>query len=454
MSTHRDGGGVRAWLSFVLTVLAVGYLLVWPLFRPHGIYFGWRYRLPDLYLGTPLLVAAVCMLIVRLTPASRRRPRALRLTTGYLAVFIAVFGLDLAYALVGTTLFRLPHYDIWLYSSGMSSRTNVRDAELGFIRKPGLSWVGESVKGLPATTYRTDENGFRNPAGLRRADVAIVGDSFIEAGTIEEERTAVQQVQRLTGLVTVNLGRTHHGPPQHLIVTKRYALKYQPRAVVWEIFEGNDLTDAEAFVHWTENPASRQTLLQRFASRSLIAQLLPRQPMRAGSRRTFRRTDGTLGEIDLDYLYYPDAPARWARGWEATAKAVQDGQSLCKSQGVEFLVVFVPIKARVLGPFVQFHDDRDRDTWLPGSLMDAPGDFGASMRKECRRLGCDFVDLTDALRRGAETDNTEVYHTVIDTHLDVGGNKILADQITAWLQSKNIVPEKTVVPGTPLPQPR
>jgi hypothetical protein len=160
--------------------------------------------------------------------------------------------------------------------------------------------------------------------------------------------------------------------------------------------------------------------------------------MRSDSRRPFRRTDGTLGDIDLDYFYYPDAPARWTRGWDETVKAVRDGHALCKSRGIEFLVMFVPIKARVLGRFVQFNDDRDRDTWLPGGLADAPADFGASVRQTCDRLGCDFVDLTDALRRSAAIDNHDVYHTVIDTHLDVGGNRVLGEQVVVWLRSRNI----------------
>ena len=71
------------------------------------------------------------------------------------------------------------------------------------------------------------------------------------------------------------------------------------------------------------------------------------------------------------------------------------------------------------------------------------------MRTECRRLGCDFVDLTDALRRRAAIDNRDVYHTIIDTHLAVGGNRVVSEQVVEWLRSRNIAAGQPPAPATP-----
>ena len=437
--TTQTRPDARGWITFALLALATSYFLLLPWFRPHGIYFGYRYRLPDLYLGAPLLLATIGALVVRCTPPARRRARAVRLTIVYLGLVGAVYGFDLVYAAIGTTVLGLPHYDIWLYSSGISSRESLRDEEIGFLRKPGLNWTGVTAPGLPVTTYRTDENGFRNPPGIQQADVAVTGDSFVEAGAVPEEQTAVQRIAQATGLRTVNLGLTHYSPDQYLIVTRRFALKYHPRAVVWAIAEANDLSDAEDFLIWRRDPGSRQSLVQRFASRSMIAQMLPRTPVTPRARRDFRLTDGTVGEIDLDFVYHPDAPTRWPRGWEETVKALQEGHRLLQAEGVQFLVLFIPIKVRVLGPFIQFKDDRDRDAALPGGLMDAPTDFAAAVAQECRKTGCDFIDLTAPLRRGAERDNRHVFFQTLEPHLDVDGNQILADEVSGWLRSKGLV---------------
>jgi hypothetical protein len=210
--------------------------------------------------------------------------------------------------------------------------------------------------------------------------------------------------------------------------------------VVWAIFEGNDLIGADLFTQWQENPTARQTPLQRFASRSLIAQILPRTPVSPRWRREFAVTDGSRATIDPDYTYFPDAPARWPRGWRATASAIREGTQLARSNGLDFLVLFVPVKARVLGKYIQWTDERDRDNWLPGGVMDAAGDFGSAVAEECRQAGCDFLDLTPSLRRAAERDNRRIYFTVLDPHLDADGNDVVADEVSAWLRTKGLGP--------------
>ena len=149
-------------------------------------------------------------------------------------------------------------------------------------------------------------------------------------------------------------------------------------------------------------------------------------------------TDGTVGKLDLDFNYFPDAPTRWPRGWAETAQAIQAGQRLLQSEGVQFLVVFIPVKVRVLGKFIQFKDDRDKDNALPGGVMDAPTDFAAAIAQECRRAGCDFIDLTPPLRRAAERDNRHIYFAMLDPHLEIEGNQIAADEVSAWLRSKGL----------------
>ena len=59
----------------------------------------------------------------------------------------------------------------------------------------------------------------------------------------------------------INLARGAYGPQQELIVLKRYGLAYEPRFVVWQLFEGNDLVDAEAFAEWKKNPEQWSTSL-------------------------------------------------------------------------------------------------------------------------------------------------------------------------------------------------
>ena len=53
-------------------------------------------------------------------------------------------------------------------------------------------------------------------------------------------------------------------------------LHYKPRVIVWQLFDGNDLGDAEAFAEWMKNPQQVNTSLkQRYLSNSLLNEWLP-----------------------------------------------------------------------------------------------------------------------------------------------------------------------------------
>ena len=83
---------------------------------------------------------------------------------------------------------------------------------------------------------------------------------------VDEGDTFVRRVAQSTGLSAVNLARGAYGPQQELIVLKRYGLAYKPRVVVWQLFEGNDLHDAEAFAEWKQNPQQVSTSLRSATS--------------------------------------------------------------------------------------------------------------------------------------------------------------------------------------------
>jgi hypothetical protein len=110
----------------------------------------------------------------------------------------------------------------------------------------------QKLRGAPAArTYHCDialdGEGFRNPPGLGAADVAVIGDSFIEGGLVAEPDVLTAQLARRTGLAVANLGRSGYGPQQELAVLRRYALDRRPRCIVWAFYEGNDLQDVDAY---------------------------------------------------------------------------------------------------------------------------------------------------------------------------------------------------------------
>jgi hypothetical protein len=151
--------------------------------------------------------------------------------------------------------------------------------------------------------------------------------------------------------------------------------------------------------------------------------------------RKTQDTNGTTGSVYLDYSYLPDEPAREPLGFAETKSAIEAGYRLCESRGIKLVVLFVPIKVRVMSPYVVFNGQQDKERYLPGGVTDSESDFAHEIAKFCRQIYCPFIDVTDALRRRASENAHFIYMTGQDSHLDVGGHQVVAETLKSWLQA-------------------
>jgi hypothetical protein len=337
--------------------------------------------------------------------------------------------------------------NFWLDQAHISRRYSAADNELGFVRKPRVSWRGYVPDVNRIVEYTSDENGFRNSSKQQQADIVFIGDSFTEAATVAEGDTFVRRVEQSTGLGVVNLGRGAYGPQQELIVLKRYGLAYKPRLVVWQLFEGNDLADAEGFAEWKKNPQQVNTSLkERYFNNSLLKEGLMKTRLqeRGGPMVTLRHHDGTTRRVSLRYRYEPDQPSTMSLGMNETLSAIEAGHQLCQSHGIQLLVVLVPTMVRVMAPNISFDHLEDQKRYLP-EVRDDKKDFSGTMEEFCARIGCTFVDSFDALRQAAANGNHNLY-IPNDEHLDVGAHDVMAQMVAGWLRSKNIATAQTGEP--------
>jgi len=416
------------WVLLVLLGAAFIYLWVLPIFQPQGYYLWGHYQLRNIYLGIPVGLATLSVVIVTLSPARHRRRLTLRLTTLSLTIVVLVFGIDMVYTLGYLGAWRPnPYLDSEL--SYVPRAFNIHDDELGWRRKPRISWSGDCDGRY--VYYRTDENGFRNPLGVRSADVVFIGDSFTEAAQVNVEDTFAHLVGVSSGLRVVNLGRSAYGPQQELMVLQKYGLSYNPRIVVWQITEKNDLIDAEFFKGWKN--ASARPLKDRYLSHSLLNGLLSRtifyEPELEDPPAKLHYQNGETRALRLYTKYIPDQLAQQAVGFEETKQAIEAGYRLCQARGIQLIVVFVPVAVRVWAPYLTFDRAGDRERHLPGGLVEDERDFGSQLGKFCEQLGCSYVDAYKALRDRAAVNNRYIY-IPIDEHLDVEGHKAVAEEVS------------------------
>lgn len=413
-----------AWVFGVVAILAAYFALV-PLVRGRGAY-GWgHYRLVDVYLALPLVaISLACLSLFIKAPRTRDLLQKLGLVAVSAVMTLIVADVLYVFAVVGV---RRAYY--WFDVRGVPEVWNDRDPVRGFRRKPHLSWEG--TKAHPVS-YATDDHGFRNPPGIQRADVAFVGDSFTEGGMVEPLDTFVRLTGAALRVPVINLGVGAYSPPQELEVLAQEVPRYHPRIVVWQIYEGNDLYETEWFVQWRAAPgASKLRLKQFYVARSPLCHILEATVRHDEPGISLRMPDGTLRALRKCDAAVANPDTQYRVGLDGTLDALRRGAALCHERRQRLVVLLVPTVMRALEPRLVFRDEASRRAVLPAGaeanrLVSRLGDL-------CRDAGCVFVDALPPLRARAVEDPTAITFDD-DPHLDVAGNRVVADELTQVLR--------------------
>ncbi len=396
-----------------------------PLFHPKGTYAG-HYRFTDIEFATILTIAWLALFAITLSPIHLRRGRATKLGT-----VLSVFLLTGAVCDQTFTYWSVWFGHVWCGVHAFSIRTTEADPELIYKHRPGITWTGQKTPECYRIDFRTDEQGFRNPPGIRQANLVFIGDSVTEAGEVPEGQTFVRRAESMVGERAVNLGVFCYGPQQELVVLKRYGLKYRPTVVIWQVTEWNDLEDAERFAQGIVDARRVLPWKTFYENHSLVVKLIAKLfPPRRRNVVDFELTGGSI-ERRVIWPFVNTVPA-CPTGLAETRRILSEAHRLCRAQGAEFVVVCVPAQQRVLAPFIRTKDAREEARYRPASGSDVPNDVTHALAAICNDLGCAFIDVTPALRRRATEDNRHIY-IKNDTHLDVDGHAVVAREIVERL---------------------
>jgi hypothetical protein len=332
------------------------------------------------------------------------------------------------------------------------SAGNRFDPELLSVREPHLRIHGRRDRGNIAASlclppsgpgYRHDleydHNGFRNPTDLSRAEIAVVGDSYVEGVENAQERILTTLLAESSGMTVANLGHSGYGPQQELVVLERYALPLQPRVILWAFFAGNDLKDMERYdeiVTTLDRLPKRASLVERTFAYNAVLRVKPWFERCVPSREDEARdalvqtTSGAVRIYFLDETAPLDAAALRTlerfraildAAWKASARA-----------GARLVLVVVPEKLRV------YHGLLEQSDWTPNDL---PVRLEALGREVSPEIG--FLDLTPALAAAAA--RGELVYFADDSHWTDAGHRVAAAAIHDHLG----LPTRRPGPGSP-----
>ncbi len=372
-------------------------------------------------------------------PAKEKLLRFL-IMTGSLAVTIALLELGAALRVVDfARLFAVEIKQPWFRPE------NRLDRQLLHIHLPHLEvgpaevdadlapLAGDDTERLHVH-YLCDANGFRNATTPARAEIVVLGDSFVEAAQVATSEMMTTKLAEELQVAVANLGQSWYGPQQELEVLRRYGLGLNPDACVWMFFEGNDLDDVHRYTRTVERwadlfgPVSslQRRSFTRNAMRLILKLARPVAHPEGSQSGLFTAADGERARIYFGYQENPLSEAD-EDALVVLGSVFAQAQDLCATNAAELLIVFIPTKFRVYRDLLDLDRDASPAVDLTNDLPSRIAEIVQSSAPEAT-----FLDLTPAMTAAASEGRLVYLRT--DTHWSPVGHAIAAREIAARLQ--------------------
>ena len=306
----------------------------------------------------------------------------------------------------------------------------VNAAEEGYRLAPGQDYgagLRGNCLGYPGPEFQHDK-----PPGVYR--IAALGDSFAVGPVVPFAANYLTLLEKqLPHGEVYNFGVAGTGPREYRNILRRDVWKYQPDLVLTSIFVGNDITETLATPRHLEPRQHALYLLCQRSWRWLWDRRHQERPPPGLANRcttptlsphTFRAVEARR----LAVCVQPPSPAM-EKKWQRALAFLDDIVKDCRQHGVPLAVVLIPDEFQV-NPAVFDH-----------ALVDAGVDRAAvDLRLPQQRLGTFFVDrgvpCLDLLPAFVGVRDT---YAPCDTHWNVRGNRLAAEQLGAWLLRQSLV---------------
>ncbi len=306
--------------------------------------------------------------------------------------------------------------------------------ERGVVRRGNIG-EGLCLPAHPPTSFdlRYDHNGFRNDEDRDRADVAVVGDSYVESSMLASSDLLTATLAAKLQIPVANLGVNGYGPEQELTVLKRYAVGLQPKTVVWVFFEGNDLLqlesdDDDSLETFPEAVSWRDEMWTRSLTRNLL--VATSKVMRGCTpHRTYLQYRGRFQTADGQHseLFFWEKPGPLKGNdrdrLQRLRTILTEAYGLSRQHGFRLIVAFAPTSARVHYDLKNFEPSTpEMQGWVVSNL---PEEFEPMLHAISPEIP--FIDLTGPLREAAAAGTLTYFPD--DTHWTAAGQRVVGETL-------------------------
>ena len=293
-----------------------------------------------------------------------------------------------------------------------------------------------------------DAQGFCNAsekAARPRAGIVSVGNSFTWCTIVAPAATFTARLETMVAETTYNLGVPGVGPYEYLEILRRFGLALEPRLVLFNIYEGNDLRDAARFAEQLARGGSAPQGAQGSSDEAavgLLGDLLSRHsyafnfiggsiehlakqwdPARIDFRYRIRTGDGEIlmnaGQGDHDEVKYARRLRRGETSPSLWDRALEDFAALAEAHDFIPVVTYIPAAYTAGAATVVFMEPS-----IGADLAAISRTQRAYLRHVCQAHGLTFIDLTEPLQ-AAQADSALAYFPY-NLHLTPAGHQIVA----------------------------
>ena len=343
------------------------------------------------------------------------------------------------------------------------------DSVLGYRSRPFLTTKFTGYRGAAYSplfginvppqsgTWQTDDEGFRNPAPLSSAEIAVIGSSMAEWGN-DDEDTYPSKLEKLLGeQKVVNLGKAGYGPLQYLEVLKRYALEKKPQYVILTFYPAYDIDDQLAdWVHRrTDKSVAKYTVGygQLFRRYTIAVRQTADMLINGGwtaLQLGFREAVGSEAmHPDLAVLKLPHGTTKKilfvnhhstkstedllrSPEWEAMKNFLIEFKRVCEQNQITPVVLYIPAASEV---YTEYSTPDSGANWLAvrKSEMETRGNNEKAAQVITHNVGIRMVSLLPPFKEAAREGKLVYYQ--LDAHWNGAGREIAAEVTASALKA-------------------
>lgn len=351
---------------------------------------------------------------------------------------------------------------------------------LGWSLQPNTTYLYKTPEGTVSVTYNSE--GWRDVEhDVEKSEevfrILVLGDSFMEANSVELENTFHRQIEKLAreagnNVEVINMGVAGYGTLQEYLVFQHMGQLYEPDLVLVGFFDGNDVinnswelssiltekgqvTNARPFLDlnkpetwaitpvdfegaqrsYAENKASLEARKNKLTEKLALLRLLTSQIARIpvpddliNQESQQEAVERSRYELALMGVNYCVEPAEFTRAWDATERIFARFKEEVEAYGAKLVVFTVPAVEEVS---LEYMKSVIADVDYPDKLCleEAPGH--ARLNRMLTDLDINQISLLSDFQTVMRKDQINLYQS--DLHWNPTGHALAAKRVVSEL---------------------